>query len=1020
MRPTVILTVTYGGQTAVLDLYENESISFSNAFTDITEFKARGGFSREFRIPATKTNVEFFGAQHKVGLFSTIDIKKKIDAVLTVDTLPIAEGHIQFKRSITQHGKLFEYEIAFFSEVVDAARSIGDKMISELDYSSLAHSSTWDNVVDANDGIILGGNVCYTLTDRGQNWTESNATGSRRIFSSVNPIYTNELTVAVKTKWLLDKIFSEAGFTWSGTTIEAELENMWYPFIKSNLTLGNVTADASRFRADFAANTNFTIDQLQADGSYIKQLTGFTETFDPSNSFATDTYTANGNFTVNFGINFEVTVNTTGFATWQPHNYDFYLQLTRSGVDYIINLPYGQNISTVNYEYDQSGQVYQTVITNPFIVNISTTNLNLEVGDQLKVFVRAHQGSSQAITISADSSIGISYVSGELQAQPVSFSNNSPEQKQIEFVNDILKLFNAVIVPDTTIPNSVNIIPIVEFIASGTDYDWTTKLDEDKDILLRPATDLQRRFLRWSYKEQSDRLNAYYKNGAQRVYGELRLNNPESDFAVGDYKVELTFGPTPCNAIPNTTYVIPKFINDSGQFVNPGPRILYRRPYAESASVQVYNEATNASQLTVIPLLNHYKNVPTDVSTDDLNFGQEIPLFQIDAMPLRTMWDKYWREYIAEIYDSEQRIMEAYFALGVTDVFNLKFNDKIFVKDGLWRVLEVSDYVIGDQISTKVTLIRLLDLGALCTYTPYQINATSGAVTFLDQAGGTSVGNQTCCEYYGYTWDTSKNKCYATLPFLTDKPILSSPGSIGESNLVIANGTQKSATGLGTVAGGDIELGNERLLTNGSGHAIAPNNRNSVVSGSDNMLKTNLPSSAVFGKNAFGELRGVHFGGGSWWDITSDTAAPVPGRTQHGFITLMGEAPLTGTVDIDVTIDGAEALFINMPTETTWLVKAYVSFVEYDYGVGDFTGVVAGGEWNGLFFKDKTTHTVSKMIMQARHGNVLPPGDIDCNVAVVGGEIVPTVTIKRTSGYTGLVSVVLQYTQTKFQRTPIL
>jgi hypothetical protein len=134
----------------------------------------------------------------------------------------------------------------------------------------------------------------------------------------------------------------------------------------------------------------------------------------------------------------------------------------------------------------------------------------------------------------------------------------------------------------------------------------------------------------------------------------------------------------------------------------------------------------------------------------------------------------------------------------------------------------------------------------------------------------------------------------------------------------------------------------------------------------------------------------------------------------------MGEAPLTGTVDIDVTIDGAEALFINMPTETTWLVKAYVSFVEYDYGVGDFTGVVAGGEWNGLFFKDKTTHTVSKMIMQARHGNVLPPGDIDCNVAVVGGEIVPTVTIKRTSGYTGLVSVVMQYTQTKFQRTPIL
>ena len=62
MRSEVILIVKDGTNDTVLDLYENESISYSDAFTNITEFKARGSFSREFRIPATKTNVEFFGA----------------------------------------------------------------------------------------------------------------------------------------------------------------------------------------------------------------------------------------------------------------------------------------------------------------------------------------------------------------------------------------------------------------------------------------------------------------------------------------------------------------------------------------------------------------------------------------------------------------------------------------------------------------------------------------------------------------------------------------------------------------------------------------------------------------------------------------------------------------------------------------------------------------------------------------------------------------------------------------------
>jgi len=307
MRPTVILTlVANNGAKVVVDLYENESISYSSNFNSVSEFTTRGAFSREFRIPASKTNVEFFGQQYDVNLLNNdstqINVLRKIDATLSVDTLPIAEGHIQFKQSITQQGKMHEFLIVFFGETVDLARSIGDKMISELDYSEFDHENTYDNVVDINAGDLFDYNICYTLTDRGQNWSEDTTVTSRRVFSSVNPVYTSELTLAVRAKWLMDKIISEAGFTWSGDTVDENLGKMYIPYITNPLTIGTISADEAKFSAHYTSNQSVSIDTQGNSGLYYKQLTGWIETLDPSNSFASNTYTSQVNYYCDFGV----------------------------------------------------------------------------------------------------------------------------------------------------------------------------------------------------------------------------------------------------------------------------------------------------------------------------------------------------------------------------------------------------------------------------------------------------------------------------------------------------------------------------------------------------------------------------------------------------------------------------------------------------------------------------------------------------------------------------------------------
>ena len=1019
MKPSVILVVTAdNGAQTVIDLYENESISYSSNFNSISEFTTRGAFSREFRIPATKANVDFFGQQYNVNLLNDdttqINVLRKIDATISVDTLPIADGHIQFKQAITQQGKMHEFLIAFFGETVDLARSIGDKLLKELDYTDLAHYNNYENVNDINAGTLFNGAICYTLTDRGQNWSEDTTVTSRRVLSNTNPIYTSELTLAVQARWLLNKIITEAGFTWSGDTISTELASMYIPYITNPTTLGLLSNDEAKFNSNYTTEQTFTLTQVPNTAYYKQQLTGWTETLDPSNSFASDVYTAQGNFNITFNVDLKIE-GVTPFTDYT--SYGIYLVRTRAGVE--TNFPLANAIDNAELVWDEIADQWLPGYVS-VISLVNSAQIPLLIGDEVRLYIRGYNGSVLTVKIQEGSLFYTSFITGELQTQNVNFIRNAPEMKQVDFLRDILKMFNAVLVPNPNVPNAVEIIPMVEYLSSGDDYDWTGKLDLSKDIVLTPAADIRKRVLKWSYKEQGDVFNAKYKTAGQRVYGELRLTDAGNDFSTADYTVELTFGASPCDLIPNTTYVIPKYFNGTGEFMAPGPRILYKRPDEQGAQVMVYDEIAETASYTFVPLLSHYSSIPTEIGTNDLNFGQEIPPHPIEVMPLHTLFDRYWRQYIAELYDSEQKIMEAYFKLSVTDVFGLKFNDNIWVKDSFWRVIELTDYIVADEQVTKCKLIRLLDIGALCQYTPSTINASTGAVDFLDYNGDISNGSQECCEFYGYTWDGDKGACFASTGTNGTGGIITSPNNVGGSNITNTSGNQRSATGMGNVNKAFIENDNEFILVSGSGHAIAPNNNNSQALGYRNFIRPNLDGTAVMGRLAQADVRGVHFGGGNWYDNTSDFGTAIPGRSQHGFIQLMGLGEMVANpTNVDLYIDGIDGGVIEMPTETVWMVNMSISVMEYDYNVTDFTGNVATAEFCTMLWRDATTHYSSTPVKISNFHNGFANNSFIPHFPIVSNKIAPYLECKHT-GHTAVISATIQYTQSKFQRIPII
>ena len=755
----VILTLTdNNGNSAILDLYENEKMHLNYKFTDITDFASVGNYSQEFRVPASATNVDFFGAIFNVNFDGWFDFRKKVDAVLTVNTIPIASGHIQVKKLYWQTGKLFEFEVVFFGEVPNLARLLNEKKLKDIE-SIVAGDLDFDlrhGFVEAapNDHTIL------TLCDK-WNLTASNVEG-QPVYSTVlagqptyKPLYVGHLTPAVKAQYLFDEIMNDAGLQYTSNNLSDILENVYVPFVNGQYLNSSVGLNDIVSNVGLAGNiTGLTFN---ASDTLYDLYSNFSEYQDANNNWS------GGVFTAPFSGGFNFRVWAHGQLT--PSNLNSDVQDVLASFSISINntfVPFnGQPLS------------YSTLSG---AISVDTNySITLNEGDTLKFYFSIQPESlgsgtgAPSCTASFGGNANIDYtgtgvelvsVGTSLIGDTVLMEFNAPDMKQIDFITSIQKMFNLVFVADKTLPNTLRIEPMVEYIASGNTLDWSQKLDLSKDIMYSPTTDLQKAKFTFTYAEDGDYFNSVYKDNG-RIYGRYEVTESDfeviNEFATGEEKIELAFAPTPSAPVQNTDVVVPVFTNSEGQFVQPKPRILY---YFADFFVNMYDEVSGDVLQTAVKCLNNYSTMNATVTDKDLNFAPEIPIHTIIANPYNNLYNRWWRNYYRELFDGQARILEGMFALTLNDIFTFQFSDKIWIIDSWWRVLDIEGYVVGEQDLTKVKLIRVLDIDNGCDIVPVSANLDQ-SLNWETPNGDPAVVTQDCCVRFGYNWNSAKNNCYS-------------------------------------------------------------------------------------------------------------------------------------------------------------------------------------------------------------------------------------------------------------------
>lgn len=840
----------FGTMPRVMDLYENETISINLEFSDLKTLGARGSFTRTFRIPATKNNNSIFGNIYDPS-FVSVDFnpKRKLQAQIVVDSTPVYSGHVQFKSSFTQAGQLHEYELVFFGSVIDFFRNVGDGDFKTFIASKLEeeyqHDVTLVNVTSVNDGTIGDGFLKYSLTDRGNNWIgyATGQEGTSIYETDVNQVAkAGDLTLFVSALYIWNKIIEASEFTVNETnssTLIDELNALWIPFTsESPLTQMTGNTETAKFQLSQGiggltlTNADFTTVTL-ADGTTVNYapLPSMTIDSDMGSNVSGNSYTVplSARFRIKSVLNCEIdtylpagTSLSLRILQYNPADSTYQLYDSPSSYFFFEALNANKTASTCaswNGAWNTDNYFLSGMVLTPILV-ASSSNIT---------------GYTGTITLN-DSAYGVvssfycDLVSKPNYGNPISFKDNAPIMKLSEFMSSLMTMYNLVAYTDNLNPREISFQPLGEFINAGDFTDWTNKLVPSKDVTVTTTTDYQARKSVWTYKQSNDYLNNIFTSQGDRIYGRLELLDPENDFATDTNKLELFFGSTPCNAIVGTDIPIPKFVNEKGEYVNPTPRILYLTELTTTVNVFKDNTGTGIHPLE-IPLFSHYNSLIPTIESNDLNFGQETPLQNTSAIPYKTLFNRYWLSYLTDIYSSEAKMMEAFFALTDNDIYTLKFNTKIYIKDSYWRVISVSDYVIGQRISVKVKLLKIVAPVAQCALTPSAVGV-DGTVQWVDADGNPADGTQGCANVYNYYWDGTH--AYAFIPDSNGgggKPL-------GTTTTINQNDPSKV-----------IQRNTNGLMVNGNGNTIGQGSIASIISALNSGIGRNNPASALFGMN---------------------------------------------------------------------------------------------------------------------------------------------------------------------------
>lgn len=727
----------------ICDLYEDEEIPLTLSIDDFKNVAEKiQSYSKDFNLPATKRNNQIFGNIFEITrtVANPYDFNPYVRtrAVLKQDGIILFDGALRLIDIQDREGEI-SYNVNLYAQTIALADTLKNKTFDNINFNELQHSynktiikGSWyvdgltliNNLPTGTYAGVAGTKETDVLKYPFVDWTHqmlyaNGATGTNATLGTPElTSFEQAFRPFIKIKYLIDRIFSDAGYTYSSGLFESsEFGKLFMDFNWGGDTMPSVIGDTS-YTATYDYNTSTVIFE-NATATYeplpllASTMTGGLPTSNVPPDFTesgTDIYKIvstgdNQLYNIDYAWKLlHINGTSTLEARWSHYNaltgitqeIDFFTDtISTSGV----SVTYSGNLAVALNTGDKLWAEYRNIASGSGLYRVALSSLAGNVTYNL----------SSALV---DSSI-LNSLRGEIS--------------QWEFLKGIMTMFNLVTLQDNNDPANIIIKPYADvFIktTSGTTLkersiqaDWTDKVDL-KDVKLTPLNDLKKKTI-FKYEEDEDDyvFNVYKKSTSGHLYGSKVFSAENLTLLEGEEEIVASpFAATVSKPLWSQLqeFIVPTIyaMDDDGAssgFENK-PRILYQMNSSPVQMSSTYfipaQNGTSSENSDLLFTFSHLTSIPTVVgTTDDYNFGETQYFLPIGQTVTSNLFNNYWLPYYNQLYNPDTKTMTLKVNLTAGDIAQFSFTDYIMIKNRAYRVNRI-DYKPKDLSTVEFILIN--------------------------------------------------------------------------------------------------------------------------------------------------------------------------------------------------------------------------------------------------------------------------------------------------------------------------
>ena len=644
-----------------LDLFGDESVSLTQTIKNAKDVsKVFTAFTQTFNVPASKANNLIFKHYYNFDINNGFDARTKKASTIELNSFPFKEGKIKLEGVTLKENVAYAYKLTFFGNTVDLKDLLGEDKLNQLvSLNSLSLDYKSDEIKSRLQADPTTNNIITPLITSGASGTTSrlyydssghgNTPTGNLDFQNGHPehgVLWTDLKFALRVSKVIEAIETQYNLTFSNDFFNSTNLPYYGLFMWLHRKKGDVESGSA------AAFVN-TIDGW-AVASDVK-----------SEMINTSTFRINNDDNVNSLVlklsrsltnSYDVSVKRDGQVIF-----------TRSGITTSFEQVVLTNFINVGSEYTVTINYNSQVIFNSVAWEYE---YDTQGGVETDIFATSTYVAPAAFEFTITSQI--------------------PDIKVIDFLTGIFKMFNLVAYLDDS--GVVVIKTLDSYYTSGVNYDISDYIDV-KTSTVNVA--LPYKEIVFDYKDNKTFLAAIHTQLFSYTWAKEDFTGGEN-LDGGIYKVELPFGHFKFEKILDAddgsdTEIQWGYCVDDNQEAYIGAPFLF---YA--VNVSSGNQISFRSSLTTHDVISSY-NVPSNslalsaaTSKDNINFKNELNEYTGNSDFTDTLFEKYYKNYITNIFNSKNRLTKVTAFLPLKILLNFTLADRFDINGRRYKINSIN------------------------------------------------------------------------------------------------------------------------------------------------------------------------------------------------------------------------------------------------------------------------------------------------------------------------------------------